>query len=83
MCGGTPCVDLASTLVTHNSEVIGSITLGQLVRKGAPMVYGSSTSMLDLRTSLAAMGAPEMSMISAAVAKLAQFYKIPSWVGGG
>jgi len=83
MCGGTTCVDLASTLVTHNSEVIGSITLGQLVRKGAPMVYGSSTSMLDLRTSLAAMGAPEMSMISAAVAKLAQFYKIPSWVGGG
>jgi len=83
MCGGTTCVDLASTLVTHNSEVLGSITLGQLVRKGAPMVYGSSTSMLDLRTSLAAMGAPEMSMISAAVAKLAQFYKMPSWVGGG
>jgi len=39
--------------------------------------------MLDLRTSLAAMGAPEMSMISAPVAKLAQFYKMPSWVGGG
>ncbi len=83
MAGGTTCVDLASTLVTHNAEVLASITIGQLVRKGAPMVYGSSTSMMDLRFSLASMGAPEMAMISAAVAKLAQFYKVPSWVGGG
>ncbi len=83
LCGGTTCIDLASTLVTHNSEVLGSITLGQLVRKGAPMVYGSSTSIMDMRTTLAAMGAPEMAMLSAAVAKLALHYKIPSWVGGG
>ena len=83
LCGATTCVDLASTLVTHNSEVLGSITLGQLVRKGAPMVYGSSTSIMDLRTTLASMGAPEMAMLSAAAAKLALFYKIPSWVGGG
>ncbi len=83
MAGGTTCVDLASTLVTHNAEVLGSITLGQLVRKGAPMVYGSSTSIMDMGTTLAAMGAPEMAIISAAVAKLAQFYKMPSWVGGG
>lgn len=83
MCGATTCVELASTLVTHNSEVLGSIVLGQLVRKGAPMVYGSSTSIMDMRTTLASMGAPEMSMLSAAVAKLALHYKIPSWVGGG
>lgn len=83
LCGGTTCVDLASTLVTHNAEVLGSVTLGQLVRRGAPMIYAGSTSIMDLRTSLAAMGAPEMAMISAALAKLAQFYKMPSWVGGG
>jgi trimethylamine--corrinoid protein Co-methyltransferase len=83
LCGATTCVNLESTLVTHNSEVLGSIALGQLVRKGAPMVYGSSTSIMDLKTTLAAMGAPEMAMLSAAVAKLAQFYKMPSWVGGG
>ena len=83
LCGATTCVNLESTLVTHNSEVLGSITLGQLVRKGAPMIYGSSTSIMDLKTTLASMGAPEMAMLSAAVAKLAQFYKIPSWVGGG
>ncbi len=83
MAGGTTCANLAATLITHNAEVLGSITVGQLVRKGAPMVYGSSTSILDMRTTLAAMGAPEMGVISAAVAKLAQFYRMPSWVGGG
>jgi trimethylamine--corrinoid protein Co-methyltransferase len=83
LAGGTTCVDLASTLVTHNSEVLGAITLGQSVRKGSPMVYSGSTSIMDQRTTLAAMGAPEMAMISAALAKLAQFYKMPSWVGGG
>ncbi len=83
LAGGTTCVDLASTLVTHNAEVLGSVTLGQLVRKGAPMVYAGSTSIMDMGTTLAAMGAPEMAMISAALAKLAQFYKMPSWVGGG
>ena len=58
-------------------------TLGQLVNRGAPMVYGSSTSMMDMKTTLSSMGAPEMAMISAAAAKLAQFYRMPSWVGGG
>jgi trimethylamine--corrinoid protein Co-methyltransferase len=83
MAGGTTCVNMAATLVTHNAEVLSSVTLGQLVNKGAPMVYGSSTSMMDMKTTLSSMGAPEMAMISAAVAKLAQFYKMPSWVGGG
>ncbi len=83
MAGGTTCVNLAATLVTHNAEVLASVTLGQLVNKGAPMIYGSSTSMMDMQTTFSSMGAPEMAMISAVAAKLAQFYKMPSWVGGG
>ena len=83
MAGGTTCVNMAATLVTHNAEVLGSVALGQLVNRGAPMVYGSSTSMMDMKTTLSSMGAPEMAMISAAAAKLAQFYQMPSWVGGG
>lgn len=83
MAGGTSCVNLAGTLVTHNAEVLGSVTLGQLVNRGAPMIYGSSTTIMDMKTTFPSMGAPEMAMFSAATAKLAQFYKMPSWVGGG
>lgn len=81
--GGTACVNQASALVTHNAENLSMFVLGQLVRKGHPMVYGSSTSMMDLKTGLASMGCPEGGIFSAAIAKMAQFYQLPSWTSGG
>ncbi len=81
--GGTTCVNQASALVTHNAENLSMLLLGQLVRKGHPMVYGSSTSMMDLKTGLASMGCPEGGIFSAAIAKMAQFYQLPSWTSGG
>ncbi|AFV10914.1 trimethylamine methyltransferase [Thermacetogenium phaeum DSM 12270] len=83
MPGGTTCVNLAGTLVTENAEKLSMFVLGQLVKKGYPMVYGSSTSAMDMKTGLAAMGAPELALYAAATAKMAQFYNLPSWVGGG
>lgn len=83
LAGGTTCVNLAGTLVTENAEKLSMFVLSQLVKKGHPMVYGTSTTMMDLRTTIAAVGTPELALFSAAVAKLAQFYQIPSWVAGG
>jgi trimethylamine---corrinoid protein Co-methyltransferase len=83
MSGGSTPVSLAGTLVVHNAEVLGSIALTQLVRKGTPAIYASSTTSMDLRFSTASVGCPELGMISAAVAKMAQFYQLPSWVAGG
>ncbi|MCK4696819.1 MAG: trimethylamine methyltransferase family protein [Dehalococcoidia bacterium] len=80
--GGTAPVTTAGTLLTHNAEVLGGITLSQLTKKGAPVIYGSSTTMLDLTYVNAPVGAPELGMISAAVAKLAQYYNLPSYVSG-
>ncbi len=82
LAGATSPVTLAGTLVTHNAEVLGGIVLAQLTRKGAPVMYGSSTSMIDLKLSTATVGCPELGLISAAVAKLAQFYLLPSYVAG-
>ncbi|HHY37342.1 MAG TPA: Trimethylamine methyltransferase MttB, partial [Clostridia bacterium] len=83
MAGGSSPVTLAGTLVTHNAEVLSGIILAQLTRKGTPVIYGSSTTMMDLRTATAPVGAPETAMINAAVAKMAQYYLLPSWVAGG
>lgn len=81
--GATGPVTLAGTLVVHNAEVLSGLVLCQLVNKGNPFVYGSSTTMMDLRFTTAGVGAPELGMISAAVAKLAQYYLLPSFVAGG
>jgi len=83
MAGGTSPVTLAGTLVTHNAEVLGGITLNQLVSKGAPVIYGSSTTAMDLKLGTASVGTPECAIISGAVARLARYYALPSYVAGG
>jgi trimethylamine---corrinoid protein Co-methyltransferase len=83
MAGGSTPVNLAGTLVSHNAEVLAGITLSQHLKKGAPVIYGSSTTAMDLRLGAASVGSPECGMLSAAVAKLARFYSLPSWVAGG
>ncbi len=83
MAGGTAPVTLAGTLVTHNSEILSGITLSQLTRKGAPVIYGSSTTAMDLKMAAATVGTPECALISGAVARLARYYALPSYVAGG
>ena len=82
MAGGSSPVTLAGTLVTHNAEVLAGITLSQLTERGAPVVYGSSTTAMDLRLASASVGSPECGLIGAAVAQMARRYLLPSWVAG-
>lgn len=83
MSGATSPITLAGTLLTHNAEVLSGIVLSQLTCKGALVLYGSSTTIMDLRFTTAPVGSPELAMINAGVAKLAQYYLLPSWVAGG
>lgn len=82
MAGGTSPVTLAGTLVNHNAEVLSGITLAQLTRKGTPVIYGSSTTAMDLKLASASVGTPECAVISGAVARLARYYALPSYVAG-
>jgi trimethylamine--corrinoid protein Co-methyltransferase len=83
MAGGTSPVTLAGTLVTHNAEILGGLTLAQLTKRGAPVIYGSSTTAMDLKLAEASVGTPECALISGAVARLARYYALPSYVAGG
>jgi trimethylamine--corrinoid protein Co-methyltransferase len=83
MAGATAPVSLAGTLVTHNAEILSGLTLSQIIRKGTPVIYGSSTTAMDLRFAQAAVGTPECALISGAVARLARYYALPSYVAGG
>ena len=83
MAGGSSPVTLAGTLVNHNAEVLSGIVLNQLTCKGAKVIYGSSTTAMDLRLASASVGSPECAMINGAVARLARYYSLPSFVAGG
>ena len=69
-------------MVTHNAEVLSGITLSQLTRRGAPVIYGSSSTAMDLRLAAASVGSPELALISAAVVQMSRRYLLPSWVAG-
>ena len=83
MSGASAPINLAGTLVTHNAEVLSGLTLAQLTKRGAPVVYGSSTTAMNMKTATATVGSPELGLISAAVAALSRWYLLPSWVAGG
>ena len=82
LAGGSSPVNLAGAVVMHNAEVLSALTLAQSTRRGASLIYGSSTTALDLRSATATVGSPECALINASIACLARHYGLPSWVAG-
>jgi len=83
MSGGSSPIHIAGTLVQQNAEVLASLVLSQLVKKGASFIYGSSTCPLDLKQATATVGSPETALINAAVSRLARYYSLPVFAAGG
>ncbi len=75
--GMTAPVTLAGLLVQHNAEVISHIIMAQAVNPGTPVMYGSVSTIAEMKKGGVALGAVETGMISAASAQLAHFYGIP------
>lgn len=83
MTGASGPVTLAGVLALQNAEILTGIALSQLVREGAPVVYGSTSSAMDMKTGALSIGAPELSKNVNYTAQMARFYKLPSRSGGG
>jgi trimethylamine---corrinoid protein Co-methyltransferase len=82
MAGTTAPITLAGVLAMQTAELMAGIVLTQLVSPGTPVVFGSTSSNVDMRMGSLSIGSPELSMIIAAHAQLARFYDIPSRAGG-
>ncbi len=77
LAGAMAPVTLAGTLTQQNAEALMGITLTQLVRPGAPVVYGAFTSNVDMRTGAPAFGTPEYAKAAQASGQLARRYGLP------
>jgi trimethylamine--corrinoid protein Co-methyltransferase len=75
--GAMTPVTLAAALTQQNAEALAGITLTQLVRSGAPVVYGAFTSNVDMRSGAPAFGTPENARATLAAGQLARLYKLP------
>jgi trimethylamine--corrinoid protein Co-methyltransferase len=83
MGGTTAPITLAGLLVQHNAEVLAHITLAQIIKPGAAVMYGTCSTVADMRTGNVALGSFETGLVTAGCAQMARSYGIPSRGIGG
>ena len=82
MGGASAPVTLLGELVVINTDILAWIVVLQTLFPGTPLLYGSVSAVLDMRTGLLALGAPERGMVNSGAAIMGNFYGIPSMCGG-
>ncbi len=82
MAGTSGPISLPGLLTLMNAEILAGLTLAQLAGPGTPVIYGSTSCPMNLKTGAATIGSPETYMINSATAQLARFYNLPCRTGG-
>ena len=75
--GAMTPVTLPAALVQQNAEALFGVVLTQLVRPGAPVMYGAFTSNVDMRSGAPAFGTPENTKANIIAGQLARRYRLP------
>jgi trimethylamine--corrinoid protein Co-methyltransferase len=75
--GAMAPVSIAGGMVEQNAEALAGLALSQLVRPGAPFVYGGFTSNVDMKSGAPAFGTPEYMKACVIGGQLARRYKLP------
>ena len=81
--GSTAPIKEAGIMAQINAEVLAGITLGQLVNKGTPVIYGSVPVRARMDTLGDSYGSVETSQYNVDCVQMARFYKIPNYSTSG
>jgi len=81
--GMTAPASLAGLLIQENANILAHITLAQIFRPGTPVLYGTVSTIANMRNGTVALGSVETGLITAASAQLARHYGIPIRSVGG
>ncbi len=77
LAGAMAPVTLAGALAQQNAEALAGMVMTQVVRPGAPVVYGGFTSNVDMQSGAPAFGTPEYMRTAMVGGQLARRYKVP------
>jgi trimethylamine--corrinoid protein Co-methyltransferase len=81
--GTTAPIKEAGIMAQINAEVLAGITLGQLVNKGTPMLYGSVPVRARMDNLGDSYGSVETSQYNIDCVQMARFYQIPNYSTSG
>ena len=81
--GATGPVTLPGMLALHNAELLAGLVLAQLSNPGTPVVYGTTSTITNMKSGASSIGAPEFSLIQETFVKLVKHYGLPVRGSGG
>lgn len=76
--GATAPVTYAGALVQHTAEDISGVVLAQAAAEGAPVIYGGSPSVFDMRQGTTPMGAIETMQFDSAYIQIGKSFNLPT-----
>jgi trimethylamine--corrinoid protein Co-methyltransferase len=78
LAGATAPVTLAGAVVQHTAESLSGVVIGQLARRGSPIVWGGSPSIFDMRQGTTPMGDVGTWMIDCAYNEIGKRLGLPT-----
>lgn len=83
LAGAMAPISVAGALALQHAEALAGITLSQIVNSGAPVVYGSFSSNVDMKSGAPAFGTPEHVKATLGAGQLARHVGLPWRSGAG
>jgi len=81
--GAMSPVTIPAALVQQIAEALSGIALAQLIRPGAPVIFGSFLSNIDMQSGSPCFGTPESAMGLFCTGQIARYFGLPFRSGGG
>lgn len=75
--GANTPASVAPTVAQLNAEALSGLAYTQLIRKGAPAIYGHYLSTVSMKSGAPMAGTPEISLMNFMIGQMARFYKVP------
>ncbi len=81
--GAMSPVTIPAALVQQIAEALSGIALAQLIRPGAPVIFGSFLSNIDMQSGSPTFGTPESGIGLLCTGQIARHFGLPFRSGGG
>jgi trimethylamine--corrinoid protein Co-methyltransferase len=81
--GANTPASVAPAVAQLNAEALSALAYTQVVRKGAPAIYGHYLSTVSMKSGAPMAGTPEISLMNFMIGQLARFYGVPWRTSGG
>ncbi len=75
--GANTPASVAPTVAQLNAEALSALAYTQVIRKGAPAIYGHYLSTVSMKSGAPMAGTPEISLMNFMIGQMARYYGVP------